>query len=102
MATYLGTRLSNCTEVVDHVSLGHTDTRVADAKGLVLLVGGDADIEILPSVELGWVSERGITDFVEGIGSVGNQLSQENFLVRVESVYEGSLDGKESTRSYTH
>ena len=42
--TNLGTRLGNSTEVVDHISFGHTDTSIADVKDLVLLVGRDADV----------------------------------------------------------
>ena len=50
--TNLGTRLGNSTEVVDHISFGHTDTSIADVKDLVLLVWCDADVQFLLSVEL--------------------------------------------------
>ena len=53
--TNLGTRLGNSAEVVDHISLGHTDTSIADVKDLVLLVGCDTDVEFLLSVELRWI-----------------------------------------------
>ena len=84
--THLRARLGDGTEVVDHVGFGHTDTSITDGEGLVLLVGGDANVQFLLGVELARVGERGVSDFVEGIGAVRNQLSEENFLVRVESV----------------
>lgn len=86
ISTYLGARLGDGTEVVDHVSLGHTDTSVADGEDLVLLVGDDTDEEFLLRVELRRIGEGGVTNLVEGIGAVGNQLSQENLLVGVEGV----------------
>jgi len=67
---HLRARLGDGTEVIDHVSLGHTNTRITDGEGLVLLVGGDANVEFLLRVELTGVGEGGVADFVEGIGSV--------------------------------
>jgi hypothetical protein len=92
--THLGARLGDSTEVVDHVGLGHTDTGIADGEDLVLLVGNDADDEVLLGVEDGGVGERGITDLVEGIGTVRDQLSEEDLLVGVEGVFDdGSVGG---------
>ena len=74
------------TEVVDEVGLGHTDTGIADGEGLVGLIGDDLDVEVLAGVELGGVGEGLVTDLVEGIGGVGNQLTKEDLLVLVEGV----------------
>ncbi len=109
----LGTRLGDRTQVVNQVGLGHSDTGITDGQGLVLLVRGDSDVEVLLGVELGWVGEGGVTDFVKSIGRVGllesmgcsrvrlviigkegkvenrsthNQFTQEDFLVGVEGV----------------
>ena len=49
--TYLCAGLRNRTEVVDHVSLGHTDTGIPDGEDLVLLVWGDSDEEVLSALE---------------------------------------------------
>ena len=84
-------RLGDSTEVVDHIGLGHTDTSITDGEDLVLLVGGDTNVEILLGVELGGVGKRGIADFVEGIGAVRDKFSKENLLVRVESVWKGKV-----------
>ena len=90
MNAYLCARLGNCAKVVDQVSLGHADTGVADGEELVLLVGDDADVQLLLGVEDGGVGEGGVADFVESIGAVGDQFSQEDLLVRVEGVWSGS------------
>ena len=67
-------------------SLGHTNTGVSDCEGLVLLVGDDVDTEILAGLELTRIGEGLISDLVKGIGTVGNQLSQEDLLVGVDCV----------------
>lgn len=87
MRTYLCTRLCDGSEVVDQICLGHTNTSVAESEGLVLLVGGDTNIELLVRVEDGGVGQRSVTDFIKGIGGVGDQLSQEDLFVRVERIF---------------
>ena len=82
----LGAGVGDGTEVVDEVGLGHTDTGIADGEGLVGLIGDDLDVEVLAGVELGGVGEGLVTDLVEGIGGVGNQLTKEDLLVLVEGV----------------
>lgn len=67
-------------------SLGHTNTGITDGKGLGLLVGDNVDAQILARVELARVGERLVADLVEGIGGVGDKLSQENLLVGVDGV----------------
>ena len=67
-------------------SLGHTNTAILDGKSLVDLVGDDIDSQILAAVKLAWVGERLISDLVQGIGAVGDKLSQEDLLVRVDGV----------------
>ena len=83
---YLGTRLGDGTEVVDHVRLGHADTGITDRQGLVLLVGDDADDKVLAGVEDGGVGERGIANLVERVGRVRDQFTEEDLLVGVEGV----------------
>lgn len=85
--TDLGTGLGDGTQVVDEVGFGHTDTGITNGEDLVLLVGDDADEEFLASIKSGGVGQGCITDFVEGIGAVGNQLSKEDLLVGVERVW---------------
>lgn len=91
-ATNLGTGLGDRTEVVDHVGLGHTDTRIDDSENLVLLVGDDTNVQVLAGVEDRRVSEGRVADLVEGIGGVRDKFPKEDLLVRVESVYKYALD----------
>ena len=83
---HLGARLGDGTKVVDHVGLGHADTGVADGERLVLLVGRDADVELLLGLERRRVSQRLVADLVERIRAVGDDLAKEDLLVRVERV----------------
>jgi hypothetical protein len=85
--THLGSRLGNGTKVVDHVSFGHADTGIPEAEELILLVGADSDVKFLFSLESGGVSQGRVADFVESIGTVGNQFPKEDFLVGVEGIY---------------
>jgi hypothetical protein len=82
----LGTGLGDCSEVVDKVGLGHTDTGIPDGEGTLLLVGGDSDVKVLLRLELGRVGQGGISDLVKGIRRVRDELSQEDLLVGVEGV----------------
>ncbi|KAI6776272.1 hypothetical protein HG530_000217 [Fusarium avenaceum] len=82
----LGTGSGNRTQVVDKVLLGHTNTGIPDGEGLVDLVGDDVNSEVLARVELARVREGLVSDLVEGIGSVGDKLSEEDLLVGVDSV----------------
>ena len=86
VCTYLRAGLGNRTKVVDEVGLGHADTGVADAEDLVILVGDDADEELLLGVEDRGVGEGLVADFVESIGRVGDDFTKEDLLVGVEGV----------------
>jgi len=77
----LGSRLGDCSEVVNEISLGHSNTRILDGESTSLLVGSDTNEEVLLSVELSRIGKSGVTDLVEGIGRVGDQFTKEDFLV---------------------
>jgi hypothetical protein len=82
----LCTRLGDCSQVVDQIGLGHTNTGITDGEGTLLLVGGDPDVQVLFGVELRVVGKGGISDLVESVRRVGDEFSKEDFLVRVEGV----------------
>ncbi len=84
--TYLCARLRDGTKIFDEVSLGHTDAGIADRKNLVLLVRGDADVEVFAGIQDGRASERRIADFVERVGGVGDDFTKKDILVAVEGV----------------
>ena len=82
----LGSGFGDGSEIVDEVGLGHSDSRVLDGQRVVGLVGDELDLELGLGIEDGAVRERLVADFVEGIGRVGDELAEEDFLVGVESV----------------
>ena len=82
----LGSGLGDGTEVVDEVGLGHADTGILDGEGVVGLVGDELDVEVGLGVQDGRVGEGLVADLVEGIGGVGDQLTEEDFFVGVEGV----------------
>jgi len=83
-----GARARDGAKVVNQIRLCHADTSITKGNNVVLLVGNDLDLKLLLRVQNALVLERLIADFVQRIGSVGNQLTQENLLVRVESVHD--------------
>ena len=84
---YLCARFRNRTEVVNEVSLCHTDTSVTNGQEFALLVRSDTDEEFLPRVENRRVGKGGIPDFVKSIRSIGDDFTKEDLLVGVEGVY---------------
>jgi hypothetical protein len=83
---YLRPGLGNGTEVVDHVGLGHADATVADAEKLIIFVRDYTNEELLLGFEGRWVSERGVANFVQRVGAIGDDLTEENLFVGVEGV----------------
>jgi len=82
----LGSRLGNCTEVVDKIGLGHTDSSVSNGEGLGNLVRDDFDFKLWLGLEKGFIGQGLVTNLVEGIRGVRDEFSKEDILVRVESV----------------
>lgn len=83
---YLGPRLGNGTQVVDQVCLGHTDTGIANGENVILLVGDDANVQLLFILESGRIGQRSISNFIERIRAVRDQFTQEDLLVGIESI----------------
>lgn len=68
----------NCTQVVDQVCLGHSNTRVNQGQGSVGLVWDDVHKELWLSIEQALVSQGLEADLVNGITGVGDQLTKED------------------------
>jgi hypothetical protein len=83
---YLRPGLGNGAKVVDHISLGHADATVAEREDLIIFVWGYANKELLLRLENGGISEGGIANLVKSIRTIGDDFTEENFFVRVESV----------------
>jgi len=74
------------TEALHQVSLAHADAGVLDDQLVVGLVGDDADAQVGVGLELLGRGDRELPDLVQCVGAVGDQLSQEDFLVGVDAV----------------
>ena len=59
---------------------------VNEGQGLLILVRDDLDAEILPTIELRGIGQGLVPDLVQGVRRVGDQLTKEDLLVRVERV----------------
>jgi len=66
--------------------LNRSSLRVHKGEGSVILIWHNLDVQFLATVQLGGISKRLVTDLVQGIGSIGDELTKENLLVRIESV----------------
>ena len=73
-------------QVVLQLTFVHADAVVADGKGAVLLVDGQGDGKILPLQAHFFVRQGQITQLVDGVGGVGDDLTQEDLLVGVDGV----------------
>merc|ERR1719420_2032950 len=82
----LGSTPRDGSKVVHQVGLGHSETGVDDGERVVGLVGDNVDEELGLRLELCLVGEALEPDLVQGIGRVGDELTQENLLVAVEGV----------------
>jgi len=65
----------------------HTDAVVADGQRAGGLVGLEFDRKIAAAEADFLVGQRLIGQLVDGVGGVGNDFTQENFLMRVNGVY---------------
>ena len=81
-----GAGLGDGAQVLLHVGAVHADAVVGDGQGPLLLVGGNGDLEITAAEADIAVGQGGIGQLVDGIGGVGDDLSQEDLLVGVDGV----------------
>mmetsp|Transcript_9165 Transcript_9165/g.19222 ORF Transcript_9165/g.19222 Transcript_9165/m.19222 type:complete len:207 (-) Transcript_9165:15-635(-) len=82
----LGSGFSNGSEVIDQIGLGHTNTGILDGKGVVSLVGNKLDLELGFGIQDRGIRQGLVSDLIQRIGSIGDQFTKENFLVRVKGV----------------
>lgn len=76
----LRSTLSNSTQVVNKVSLGHTNSSVHDGQGVIIFVRNQFNFQILTAVKLSWVSQTLITNFVKSLKIHTTQNHMTHFL----------------------
>jgi len=72
--------------MVGQLFLVHADAVVGDDDGPGFIVDVDRDLGIEGYGFEGIVRNAEVTEFVDGVGGVGDELPQEDFLVRVEGM----------------
>lgn len=72
--------LSDSTQVVNKVSLGHTNSSVHDGQGVIIFVRNQFNFQILRAVKLSWVSQTLITNFVKSLKTHTTQNQIKHFI----------------------
>ena len=80
-------RLGDGADLVDDFLSRHADAVVRDADRARRLVVSDTDPELRIVLEEGRIGQRLEAELVSGIGSIGHQLAQEDFLVAIQRVH---------------
>ena len=83
---YLRSGLGNGTKVVDHISLGHAYPTITEGEYVIFFVWGYANEELLFGLENSGIGEGGVANLVKSIRTIGDDFTEENFFVGVESV----------------
>jgi len=73
-------------EIFDEFGLRHADAEILNREGLRLVIGGEVDLELGLVVEDFLFGDLRVAEFFKRVGRVGNQLADEDFLLRVERV----------------
>ena len=78
--------LGDGTQVLLHVGAVHADAVVGNGQRPLLLIGGNGDLKIAPVEADVVVGQGGVGQLVDGVGGVGDDLPEEDFLVGVDGV----------------
>ena len=73
-------------QVLLQLFFGHADAVIGDSQQAIVLIAGEQDAEIALVHAHGRIGQAFIIKFVDGIRSVGDQLTQEDLLVGVDGV----------------
>ncbi|OPZ22608.1 MAG: hypothetical protein BWZ10_00369 [candidate division BRC1 bacterium ADurb.BinA364] len=86
LGEFLGSGLGDRADVADHLVAAHADAVVRYGQGTGVLVDFDANMRVARKRLEILVGERFEAQAVQGVGGVGNQFAQENFLVGIDRV----------------
>lgn len=79
-----GAGLGNRAQVRDRIFAAHADAVVVDGDGARVLVVVDADAQLATAFQQLGLDQGFEAQLIGGVGSIGDQLAQEDFLVRVQ------------------
>ena len=80
----LGAGAGDGADVLLDLGLAHADAVVADGQGAGFLIGNQLDLPVAVAFQQGFVGVGLEADLVNGVGSVGDQLPQEDIAVGVQ------------------
>ena len=73
-------------EILLHLLPAHADAVIGNGDGTLVLVPGDGNGKILPGDPHLIVGKGGIGQLINGIGSVGQQLPEENLFIGIDRI----------------
>jgi hypothetical protein len=82
----LGSRTGDGSQVVHQICLCHSNTSIAQDQTLLILQGKDLNLQSRLALQSALIGQRSETNLIQSVRRIGDQLAQEHFLVRVESV----------------
>ena len=83
---FLGTRFGDGAQVRDRLIFGHADAVIGDGNRLGRRIDLHTDPELRVVFEEAGVGQRFVAQFVASIRGIGDQLAQEDFLIRIQRV----------------
>ena len=87
----LGARKGDLVNIALHLVGSHADASVGDRQGFGILVRRNADRQVAQVAF--YVAHRGQgLEFLRGVHGVGDQLTQEDFVVRIEELFDNGED----------
>ena len=86
MLEVIGAGLCNRTKVVFELIGRHAAAVVGDGQRAGITVGFDADFIVAAGEGNCIVGQRAVVELINGVACVGDQLTQKDFLVRVDGV----------------
>ena len=82
----LRTALGDGAEIVFQFIGGHADAVIGNLKDAVAFVEIDADLKIIFVQTDGFIGKRTEIELINGVGSVGDQLTEKNFLMGIDRI----------------
>ena len=83
----LGAGPGDGAQIVDKLVLTHPNAAVGDGQRLGRLVGGDDNVKQRRLFQKRWCGNGLVTQLVQRIGRIGNQLTQENIPVGINRMH---------------
>ena len=81
-----GARFGDGAQVFNHFFTAHADAIVGDGDGFSRRIAGNANLQIAIVFQQSGIVQSLKTQFIGGVGGIGNQFTQEDFFVGIQRV----------------